>query len=332
MKVKIEKNEMKMEERKNIEEVNEKEEKEKKRKLLNKKKLKIEKIIMRLSLIGSILFMIAEGIMAYVTHSHSILIDCIFDVTDLIMVGPFLVLVPLLYKPVTEKRPYGFSQVESLFVVVKYSVLLAITVQLMWDSFNAIIHGGHKVDAGIIAIFELAVCAGCIIFYVILNYFGKKYLSMTVEAELYIWKLDIITSLSVAAAFFVQMALQKTSLSYIAPYVDPVVAIVMSCFLIVEPIKMIISNLSNLVLFAPNKEIMDDIRSVAEKCMDKVYYEIEFLDVIQTGRKTWVEIYISSHDNLINTKILLQLRDEIREELRKEFDQVYVELIPELPD
>ena len=98
--------------------------------------LNIETIIMRLSLLGSILFMIAEGIMAYVTHSHSILIDCIFDVTDLIMVGPFLVLIPLLYKPVTEKRPYGFSQVESLFVVIKYSVLLVITVQLMWDSIN----------------------------------------------------------------------------------------------------------------------------------------------------------------------------------------------------
>ena len=106
----------------------------------------------------------------------------------------------------------------------------------------------------------------------------------------------------------------------------------MACFLIVEPVKMIISNLSNLVLFAPNQEIMDDIRMVADKHMEKVYYDIEFLDVIQTGRKIWVEIYISSHDNLVNIKILLQMRDEIREELRKEFDQVYVELIPELPD
>ena len=41
---------------------------------------------------------------------------------------------------------------------------------------------------------------------------------------------------------------------------------------------------------------------------------------------------MTSHNNLINTKILLQLRNEIREELRKSFDQVYVELIPSLPD
>lgn len=70
----------------------------------NQNKMRYEKIIMNISLIGSILFMLSEGFMAYYTKSHSLLMDCIFDVTDLIMIGPFMVLVPLLYKPVTEKK------------------------------------------------------------------------------------------------------------------------------------------------------------------------------------------------------------------------------------
>ena len=113
----------------------------------NENKMKNEKRIMNISFLGSILFMLAEGIMAYVTHSHSLLMDCIFDVTDLIMIGPFLLLVPLLYKPVTEKRPYGFSQVESLFIVIKYSVLLVVTIQLIWDNVLILFHGGREVDA-----------------------------------------------------------------------------------------------------------------------------------------------------------------------------------------
>lgn len=56
--------------------------------------------------------------MAWITHSHSLLTDCLFDAADLVMIGPFLVLVPLLYKPVTEKHPYGYAQVESLFLLV----------------------------------------------------------------------------------------------------------------------------------------------------------------------------------------------------------------------
>lgn len=287
---------------------------------------------MNISLIGSILFMLSEGITAYVTKSHSLLMDCIFDVTDLIMIGPFLLLVPLLYKPVTEKRPYGFSQVESLFVVIKYSVLLAITASLVWDNIRSLLHGGRQVDGGKIAFFELAVCLGCLIIYLLLHYFSRRYASLTIKAEIYIWKLDVISSLGVSIAFFVQMALHRTDYAWLAAYVDPVVAIVMAGLLLVEPIKMIIVNLKSLVLFAPEEEIMDMIRHVAEHHMDKVHYDIEFLDVIQTGRKTWVEIYMTSHNNLINTTILLQLRNEIREELKKSFDQVYVELIPSLPD
>ena len=294
--------------------------------------MKNEKRIMNISLIGSILFMLSEGIMAYVTKSHSLLMDCIFDVTDLIMIGPFLLLVPLLYKPVTEKRPYGFSQVESLFVVIKYSVLLAITASLVWDNIRSLLHGGRQVDGGKIAFFELAVCLGCLIIYLLLHYFSRRYASLTIKAEIYIWKLDVISSLGVSIAFFVQMALHRTDYAWLAAYVDPVVAIVMAGLLLVEPVKMIIVNLKSLVLFAPEEEIMDMIRHVAEHHMDKVHYDIEFLDVIQTGRKTWVEIYMTSHNNLINTTILLQLRNEIREELKKSFDQVYVELIPSLPD
>lgn len=298
----------------------------------NENKMKNEKRIMNISFVGSILFMLAEGIMAYVTHSHSLLMDCIFDVTDLIMIGPFLLLVPLLYKPVTEKRPYGFSQVESLFIVIKYSVLLVVTIQLIWDNVLILFHGGREVDAGMIAVFELVVWAGCVFIYILLHHFSKRYESLTIKAEIYIWKLDIISSLGVSIAFFIQMGLQKTQWSHLASYIDPLVAIIMACLLLVEPVKMILLNLKNLVLFAPSAEIMTQIRQVAEKYMDKVYYDIEFLDVIQTGRKTWVEIYITSHNDMMNTRILHQLRNEIRAELREKFDQVYVELIPDLPE
>lgn len=298
----------------------------------NRKKLQAEKRILNISLAGSVLFVIAEAVMAYVTRSHSLLMDCIFDLTDLVMIGPFLVLVPLLYKPVTEKRPYGFSQVESLFVVIKYSVLLVITLQLIWDNIQMFFHGGRKVDAGKIAVFEWIVFLGCLLIYGLLRHYSKRYASMTIQAELYNWKLDVISSFGVAAAFCVQLVLQHTKWSFLAVYIDPAAAIIMACLLLVEPVKIILSNLNHLVLFAPDQEIMDQIRQVAERCMDKVYYDIEFLDVIQTGRKTWVEIYLISHNSMINTRILLQLRNEIREELRGSFDQVYVELIPSLPD
>ena len=301
-----------------------------KQKSLVKFRIQTEKHIMKLSFVGSVLFMFVEGVMAYVTHSHSLLMDFVFDITDLIMIGPFLVLVPLLYKPVTERRPYGFSQVESLFLIIKYSVLLAVTVRLVADNIRGILNGGYKVDAGAIAFFEFCVFLGCLFMYLLLSRCSKEYESDSIRAELYIWKLDVISSIGVSIAFMAHLLLEKTSVEWIVPYIDPAVAIIMSVLLIIEPVKMIGVSLKELVLFAPNDEIMDEIRSIAESKMEDYPYEMKFLDVIQTGRKTWVEIYISSKSDCVSISSLKTIRDRVKEELRNDFDQIYVEVIPDI--
>lgn len=297
--------------------------------LTEKTKIHTERRIMMLSLIGSILFMVVEGVMSYLTNSHSILIDFIFDITELIMIGPFLVLVPLLYKPVTEKRPYGFSQLESLFLIIKYTALFFITINLILDSINTILNGGNTVDAGAIALFEFCIFLGCLAMYITLTYYSKLYESDSIRSELYIWKLDVLSSIGVSLAFFAQFLLQETSFNFITPYIDPIVAITLSLILIIEPIKMIWVSLKDLILFAPDKEIMDEIRSISEKYIYNSSYNLVFLDVIQTGRKTWVEIYISSPSDIISISELNIIRNKIKSDLKLMFDQVYVEIIPE---
>ena len=291
--------------------------------------MKIEKRILQLSFLGSVLFIIAEGAMAWITHSHSLLTDCLFDAADLIMIGPFLVLIPLLYKPVTEKHPYGYSQVESLFLLVKYSVLLALTCNLLVENVKLLLHGGHDVDAGSIAIFEFLVCLGCAGMYLVLNHYSKKYESTTIKAELYMWKLDVVSSMGVSVAFAVQMALLKTKLDFLAPYIDPAVAVVMAFLLIREPVKVIFQSIKNLVLFAPEEEVLNQIRSIVDKHMQDYPYEVRFLDVIQTGRKLWVEVYIGNQTDVIHVSILHRVRDEIKQELKHKYDQVYIEIIPD---
>ena len=95
-------------------------------------KQKIEKRIMNLSLIGSILFMIVEGIMAYITHSHSILMDCVFDVTDLIMIGPFLFLVPLL------------SFVSLLPSIFLFNSQIHLSSKLTFTQYNSIVNAPNS--------------------------------------------------------------------------------------------------------------------------------------------------------------------------------------------
>ena len=104
--------------------------------LQSEENMKIEKRVMKLSLVGSILFILVEVFIAIYTHSHAVLMDCVYDLTDLLMLGPLYLLIPHLYKPVTERHPYGFAQVESLFIIIKTGILIFITGQLILESIQ----------------------------------------------------------------------------------------------------------------------------------------------------------------------------------------------------
>ncbi|MCI6757052.1 MAG: cation transporter [Lachnospiraceae bacterium] len=297
-------------------------------------KEKAEERILRFSFLCSALFTITEVVMALLLHSYSVMMDGVYDCADLILLGPFLVLVPLLYKPVTEKHPYGYSQLESLFLIFKYGILLAVTVTMIVENVRVILSGGHTVNYSGVALYEMAIGLLCIAVYVFLRVESRRYTSPTIQSELYLWKQDIVSSMGVSLAFLSQAVLKHTPLSGIIPYIDSSVALVMAVVLIREPIASIGSGFRNLVLFAPDEETMAMIRDAVDRAMETYPYTCSFLDVIKTGRKVWVEIYVTPDKvtSTIDVRHWASIRSKIQEALRPEFDQLYVELIPDIPD
>lgn len=297
-------------------------------------KKRAEERILRFSFVGSLLFTITEVIMAVVLHSYTVLMDGVFDVADLILLGPFLVLIPLLYKPVTEKHPYGFAQVESVFLIIKYGVLLVVICLMIYENVRVILQGGHTVDVSGVAVYEMMIGFLCLAAWLILRRLSKKYTTPTIQSEVFLWKQDVVNSMGISVAFFAQSALKDTSLSSLAPYMDSVFAIVMAVFLLREPVASLVSGFRKLVLFAPDEETMQMIRASVETSLENYPYTCSFLDVIQTGRKVWIEVYLTqnSDSRLIDISHWSQIRRNIRKSLAGKFDQIYVELIPDIKD
>ncbi|MDO4869679.1 MAG: cation diffusion facilitator family transporter [Bacillota bacterium] len=296
------------------------------------RKLKTEKKILNLSLAGSILFLLAEIFFAIYTGSKAVLMDCVYDIADLVMIGPFILLVPLLYKPTTKRRPYGFAQVESLFVLIKYCILLGVDVVLVLNCVKSILSGGNEVDASVLAAFEIAVSAGCVIMYLVLNRFQKKYSSPSIKAELFIWKLDALSTLGVGCAFLINLLLMRTPLSFICPYVDPGIAIILAVILVREPIEMIFDSLRSLVLFAPDDEIREKVKASCEDILGREGCEITDIDIIKTGRKVWAEIYFLPAGNVVDLVKLKAMHKEIIAKAREQFDSVYIDLLPDMEE
>jgi predicted Co/Zn/Cd cation transporter (cation efflux family) len=297
-------------------------------------KEEIEKKVLRLSFIGSCLLSGSEIIMALILRSYAVMMDGIFDSAELVMMGPFLVLVPLLYKPVNERHPYGYSQVESFFLIIKYSVLLTLMLLLINTNVHVIMSGGNRVNPSMIAVYEMLLGAASVFMYLMLAHISRKYESPTVHAELYLWKTDIVGSCGIAVAFLAQHVLGDTVLAAFAPYMDSAVAIVMSVLLLREPISEIVRGFKQMLLFSPPEDVMRRVHEVVNKNLEGLPYRATFIDVIQTGRKTCIEVYLKENldTSLIDVRHWTKMREYVIEDLKDDFDQIYVEFIPDLSE
>ena len=295
---------------------------------MHDKKYKMENKILKLSLTGTIIFTVVEVISAVLLGSKTVIADGIFDLFDLMLLLPMFILVPFLYKPVSENKPYGFSQIESLLVLLKYTVLLVVVINMIVSNIKILLNGGHTVDAFSVLMYESTLCFFCILMLLFLRHLSRSYSSLMIQSELYLWKVDVVSTLGISVAFLFQLLLANTKLKFIIPYIDSSVAIVVSLFLLKEPVVQIFKTLRELVLFSPEKKIMDEIRIVVKEDIKTYDYSLDFLDVTQTGRKTWIEVYVKSKSDIIKVKDFKNIQEHITKDLENKFDQISVEIIP----
>ena len=147
---------------------------------IGRKTPKKEKATMSVSLYGNLFFVILELVMAIYTSSQAVLLDAVYDGIEFFMLLPSVFLIPLLYKPSNEKHPFGYMQIETVFIVIKGITMSAVTIGLIANSMNIVLHGGHIVSFDMVAGFELR--TACLIGIAVTLYL--KYRNSTMNSPL----------------------------------------------------------------------------------------------------------------------------------------------------
>lgn len=293
-------------------------------------KLHNEKNLMNLTLAAGVIFAILEVGMAIVSNSQAVLMDSIYDGAEAIVLALMVFFIPLLYKPVSEKKPYGYAQLESLFLLGKGGMLFAVTIGLIIGNIQMMANGGNRIDHGLIGWFELILALLSLLILLILLYKNRKVSSPLIEAELIAWKIDVFSSIGVGLAFFASTFLKDTAIAGFTVYIDQVIAIIIAMIMLPQPYHMMKDALKSLILFAPKREVTDEIKEIIDTEFERYSYETTFYDIIQTGRKTWIEVYIRSKTNMINVEQLQMIKRTVEEELREEYEEVDVQISPDI--
>lgn len=300
----------------------------------NKLRIQDEKKAIRVSTSLGVIVAIAEVLMYFATHSQAILIDGIYDSMDVAILVIYQLLIPLLYKPVSEKIPYGFAQVESLFILIKGSILIIVTLLVIYDNILVILHGGSHLDTGLILYFEFALTLFCVAGWLLMRFLGHKLKTPMIRVEIITWKIDVFLSLGAFLGFGLEIPFHHFHiLEWTIPYIDSVISCVIAALMLPEPTRAFIKAIRELVLMAPPEEKIEEIRAITAEGLKDYPYDVDFIDAVRTGRRLWISLYVTTKGNIMNIKQLKEATDKLRALLSARYTGVYLELIPDVaPD
>lgn len=286
-----------------------------------------EKTILRLSFVAGLAFALVELIFAIYSHSQSALTDAVYDASELVFIALLLFLTPLFHKPVSEKHPYGYFQVESIFLIVKGVMMLSVTLGVGVEVIESALSGGNPVDDLQVSLFQLCLGVASVVIYVIMRGVNKNSSSPTVEAELLGWRLDIGYSLGMSLAFFASSFLVKTPLAFIAPYFDQIIAVLVMVFMLPESVKMLWSSVRDIFLFSPDEELVEQIKQICTESMEDYAFSPVFFDITRTGRHLWIEVYFKVSSATLAVEQLKKATEEVNQKISSQLEECTCELI-----
>ncbi|WP_245157105.1 hypothetical protein [Anaerovorax sp. IOR16] len=118
------------------------------------------------------------------------------------------------------------------------------------------------------------------------------------------------------------------------PYLDQIVAIILTFFILPTPIRLVVTGMNDLFLMAPEQEVVDQIKKISDDILQKHSFgeqiSLVTYDIMRMGRRFWISIYVTPKKDIISISKWSSIQLEIELALMKEFNDVYVELLPEI--
>ena len=288
---------------------------------------KREKQILMMSFISGLIFAMIEFIFSIYSDSQSALTDAVYDASELVFIALLLFLTPLFHKPVSEKHPYGYFQIESIFVIIKSVMMLSVTIGVFVEILKSALAGGNMVNNTQISIFQFCLGFASVFIFLVMKKLNKNLSSPTITAELLGWKLDIIYSFGMSFAFFISLYLKHTPFAWIAHYVDQVIAVVVMIFVLPESVKVLWKAIKDVFLFSPEETKMDEIKRLCNPILKKYQFSPIFYDVTKTGRHLWIAIYFQIEAESMVIKDLEHALKAVNEQVQKSYQECTCELI-----
>ena len=257
----------------------------------------LERKALRISIFGYSLLGVLAVVFALKSQSEAIMLDGFFNFVSFVMSLVTLHVSNLLRIPYNRHFQYGFMPFEPFVNVVKGLIILVVCGFALVSSIDALIDGGRELSPGVAVIYSVIATSGCIIVFLIQKQYARKVDSPLLALDIATWKISGFISSAVAVGFGGAYLLSRTEYSWIVPYVDPVMVIVLILVMIRLPLSALREGIGDLLLGAPTGEMQTGIRERVSATLSEYPVERYSVRMVKVGRNIFVSVNVLLPDD-----------------------------------
>lgn len=237
-----------------------------------------------LSIIAAVLTISLKSLAYLLTGSVGLFSDALESVVNLAAAILALFMLKLAAKPADEEHMYGHSKAEYFSSVVEGALIITAAFSIIIAATNRLFHP-QSIDRIFLGLFISAV-ASLINFAVAMSLFkaGKKYNSITLEADAHHLFTDVLTSIGVIAGVFA-VAVTKINM------LDPIIAILVGLNIIYTGAKIMKKSIMGFMDVAIPLKDQEIINKILNKyCQKNIKYH--GLKSRQSGYRCFVSLHV----------------------------------------
>jgi|GEM_PF-5000171 len=214
------------------------------------------------------------------------------------------------------KFPFGKHSIAPFLVFIQYTLVTVMLVISLIEGINVIIAGGNNIDLIFLLIYNSITVVVYNAIYFFLRQQAKKTDSIIVNAEVKTWRIDAYVTVAVLIGLGLTFLLIHLGVEWIGSYIDGIVLIGMSLFLMIDPIKEIFHNVAELLNM---NNLDEEVVTQVKKCIKQIQKEYKinknYTRLTKNGELLFIEVdFIVPLDWEFDA---IEYQDEIRAKIDK---------------
>lgn len=266
----------------------------------------------RVSLIGSVVLFLISATVGILVDSITLILDASASLVIFVAALLMRFAIKKVHQPPDDLYHFGYDKYEPFTAAVQGGLIMATCLVSIKFAVQDIVHADDISNyvMPVVATFFSGVLGTFITLY--LKDIARQTDSQMIKTASFHWLTDTILSFSVCVGFIVGLIAKDMGYVKIAPYVDPVMAIVLALFLSAMPLKGCLNNLFELLDAAPVRHIRAQIKKIID--VHKARFSgLHRLRVRKAGQKIFVDVCF-----LIRTDTNVAQAEESARELERD--------------